>query len=352
MKVLLLIGVPLLFVDSFDLTTPRHLFAPRALQRTTAPLQKAKPSESESNSFLFSSPGDLRYLTKEEDGRAKLKSEMLGNGDERSIAGGFHQVDRDEASEILGWDATRLSEELESGEITATALMNLTLARIDELNPTLNAIILLRHRDELLEQARIADASPRKGWLHGIPTAIKDLSNIRRLPTTMGGSPLYPDFVPSDSDPFVDRLLEAGCIVIGKTNAPESGLGSHTFNDRWGTTFNPYSTQNSAGGSSGGAAVALSARMLAFADGSDMMGSLRNPAGWNNVYSIRPTAGLIEPDTTDGNLLPYPISTVGPMARSPRDLARLLETMAGSDRFLDGLCGRREFKYYHDSLAW
>jgi amidase len=237
--------------------------------------------------------------------------------------------------DILTLDAHGISTALEKGELTAVELMEFTLDRIGRINPLVgDAIVLLRDRTELLEEAAQADSSLRKGWLHGIPIAIKDLSNCQGIPTTMGGSllPLFQDFVPLSSDPFVQRLIDAGAIVIGKTNTPEGGLGSHTYS-RLGRTCNPYDLSKSAGGSSGGAAVAVVTRMLALADGSDMMGSLRNPAGWNNLYSIRPTAGMMEYDETARNPLDYPISTVGPIARTVQDLAQCLETMAGSDKF-------------------
>jgi amidase len=234
--------------------------------------------------------------------------------------------------EIMSLDASTLSTFMESGDITAVQLMQATLARVHQLNPTYRAIINLAPDYVLLEKAQQADESPRRGWLHGIPIAIKDLSNVKDFPTTLGGSPLVDHDVVSDtSDDFCQHLMDAGAIVIGKTNTPEHGLGSHTFNSKWGTTINPYSSSQeykTAGGSSGGAAVAVATRMLCLADGSDMMGSLRNPAAWNNIYSHRPTSGLLGADETHCNPLPFPISTVGPMARTPRDLALLLETMS------------------------
>jgi amidase len=234
--------------------------------------------------------------------------------------------------DILELDAHCMSAMLEKGDLTAVELMEFTLDRIERINPLVEAIVLLRDRTELLEEAQQADRSTRKGWLHGIPIAIKDLSNCKGIPTTMGGSPLFQDFVPTTSDCFVQRLLDDGAIVIGKTNAAEEGLGSHTFN-RLGRTCNPYDLSKSAGGSSGGAAVAVATRLLAFADGSDMMGSLRNPAGWNNLYSHRPTAGMLEHEKITRNPLDYPLSTVGPIARTVKDLAHCLETMAGRDNF-------------------
>jgi len=232
---------------------------------------------------------------------------------------------------ILSLDAYTLSKRMEAGEITSLELMEATLDRIHQCNPSFRALINLLPDEELLEKARDADNTPRQGWLHGIPMAIKDLSNAAGFPTTLGGSPLVDQtVVATENDDFCQRLVDAGAIVIGKTNTPEHGLGSHTFNTKWGTTRNSYSQSKSAGGSSGGAAVAVATCMLCVADGSDMMGSLRNPAGWNNIYSFRPTAGMMGTDDLDCNPLPYPISTVGPMARTPRDLALLLETMTNS----------------------
>jgi amidase len=236
--------------------------------------------------------------------------------------------------DILNLDALSLSRAIESKQITCEELMKATLDRIDEVNPRCNAIILVRDRNELMEEARCADQNPRRGWLHGIPTAIKDISNAKGIATTMGGSRLSKNFVPNFNDFHVGNLVQAGAIVIGKTNSPENGLGSHTFNERWGATLNPFDFTKSAGGSSGGAGVAVASRILCAADGTDMMGSLRNPAGWNNIYSHRPTAGMIRGSmASKKNPLPYPTSTAGPMARTPMDCAMLLETMAGKDRF-------------------
>jgi amidase len=234
--------------------------------------------------------------------------------------------------DILALDAHGISRLLEKGDLTAVELMEATLDRIDRINPLVQAIVLLRDQTELLQEALEADRSPRKGWLHGIPIAIKDLSNCKGIPTTMGGSPLFQVVPSTSSDCFVQRLLDEGAIVIGKTNTPESGLGSHTYS-RLGRTCNPYDLSKSAGGSSGGAAVAVATRLLPFADGSDMMGSLRNPAGWNNLYSHRPTAGMLEYENMARNPLDYPISTVGPIARTVKDLAHCLETMAGREKF-------------------
>ena len=230
---------------------------------------------------------------------------------------------------LLDWDASDLSEALAARRISAVELMQATLARIEAVNGKVNAIVSLRDRDTLLTEAQAADASPRKGWLHGIPMAIKDLADAEGLPTSQG-SPLF-GLEPATRDhPAVARLRAAGAIFIGKTNTPEFGLGSHTFNPVHGATRNPYDLSRSAGGSSGGAAAALAARLVAVADGSDMMGSLRNPAGWNNVYGMRPTWGTV-PSDDGGDLFLHQLSTLGPMARSPRDLAALLDVMRGAD---------------------
>jgi amidase len=230
---------------------------------------------------------------------------------------------------ILDQTALALSDKLEKGEVTAVEVMQATLERIAAVNTDVNAIVSLRDGADLLAEARQADAAPRKRWLHGIPIAIKDLANAKGLPTSMG-SPLFEGEIAQKDDLMVKRLRDAGALIIGKTNTPEFGLGSHTFNPVHGATCNPYDLGRSAGGSSGGAAAALAARMLTVADGSDMMGSLRNPAGWNNVYGMRPTWGTV-PSEPGGDVFLHQLSTSGPMARCPADLAALLDTMTGSD---------------------
>lgn len=230
---------------------------------------------------------------------------------------------------ILDQTALNLSASLENGEVSAVDVMQATLDRIAAVNADINAIVSLRDGDALLAEARAADAAPRKGWLHGIPIAIKDLSNAKDLPTSMG-SPLYDGVIAEKDDLVVARLRAAGALIIGKTNTPEFGLGSHTFNPVHGATRNPYDLGRSVGGSSGGAAAALAARMLTVADGSDMMGSLRNPAGWNNVYGMRPTWGTV-PGEPAGDVYLHQLSTLGPIARCPADLAALLDTMTGAD---------------------
>ncbi len=230
---------------------------------------------------------------------------------------------------ILDQPAHIISAALTTGDLTAVTLMQATLDRITLCNTDLNAIVSLRDPDALMAEAAAADATPQKGWLHGIPLAVKDLADAAGLPTTMG-SPAFGAGVAQTSGVMVQRLQDAGAIVIGKTNTPEFGLGSHTFNPVFGATQNAIQPGRSAGGSSGGAAVALASGMVCIADGSDMMGSLRNPAGWNGVWGLRPTFGLV-PAEPDGDLFLHPLSTGGPMARHPRDIALLLDTMAGQD---------------------
>lgn len=230
-----------------------------------------------------------------------------------------------------------LSAAIDRREISVSEVMEETLDRIGRINPGLTAIVSLRDADALRAEAREVEAGPRRGWLHGIPVAIKDLAHAEGLPSSMG-SPLFAGQVAEEDSLFVARLRAAGAIVIGKTNTPEFGLGSQTYNQVFGSTSNPYDRTRTCGGSSGGAAVALAAGLLSVADGSDMMGSLRNPAGWNNVYGMRPTWGLIPPDPVGDSFLPQ-LSTAGPMARNPRDLGALLEMMAGPDpRLPHGLC--------------
>jgi amidase len=218
---------------------------------------------------------------------------------------------------------------LRAGRLSAEALMGETLERIAEVNPKVNAIVSLRDAEALMAEARAADRSEPVGPLHGLPMAIKDLADVAGMPTSMG-SPLFAGQVAEADSLFVARLRAAGAIFVGKTNAPEFGLGSHTFNEVFGATRNPYDPSRSAGGSSGGAGVALATKMVALADGSDAMGSLRNPAAWNNVYGMRPTWGLV-PGEPEGELFLHQLTTDGPMARSPADLALLLGVMAGPD---------------------
>jgi amidase len=231
--------------------------------------------------------------------------------------------------DISTWEAGAQAAAIAAGEVSAEDVMQATLARIGQVNPGVNAVVSLRDEGVLLAEAKAAENRPPEGPLHGLPIAIKDLADARGLPTSQG-SPAFAGQMAARDSLHVARLRAAGAIVVGKTNTPEFGLGSHTYNPVYGVTCNPYDRARSCGGSSGGAAVALATGMLSIADGSDMMGSLRNPAGWCNVYGMRPTWGVV-PGTPEGESFLHPISTNGPMARSPADLALMLGVMGGRE---------------------
>lgn len=234
---------------------------------------------------------------------------------------------------ITALSARALSAAIHARKLSCAEVMTAFLDRIEALNPQVNALISVRPRDALLAEAARADAElaagRSRGWLHGIPQAPKDLTATRDIPTTKGYRGLHAHLPPEDSV-IVERLRATGAILIGKTNTPEFGLGSHTYNALFGITRNAWDRTRSAGGSSGGTAVALALEMLPVADGSDMMGSLRNPAGWNNIYGLRPTAGLV-PMAPQPELFFNQLSTEGPMARNVADLAMLLSVQAGHD---------------------
>jgi len=233
---------------------------------------------------------------------------------------------------INEFGALDLSRALHTQQFSCRELMLATLAQLDRLNPGSHAVVSRVDSDALLAQADLRDAQLARGesmgWMHGIPQAIKDLANVQGLRTTLG-SPLMKDFVASEDGLMAQRMKAAGAIVIGKTNTPEFGLGSHTFNEVFGPTRNAWDPSKSAGGSSGGAAVALAQRMLPVADGSDFMGSLRNPAGWNHVFGLRPSQGRV-PMSPAQDVFMAQLGTEGPMGRHVRDVAMLLSTQAGA----------------------
>ncbi|MBI2771630.1 MAG: amidase [Burkholderiales bacterium] len=229
--------------------------------------------------------------------------------------------------------AAALSALVHGRNASCREVMQAHLARIHEINPAYNAIVSLAPDDALLAQADACDAElaqgGSRGWLHGLPIAIKDIADAVGFPTTRGCT-LLAGSMPVRDSVMVERIKAAGAIVIGKTNTPELGLGSHTFNNVFGATRNAWDPTVTAGGSSGGAAVALAQRLLPVADGSDFMGSLRNPAGWNHVFGMRPTQGRV-PLGPGPDVWVDQLGTEGPMARSVDDLARLLATQAGHD---------------------
>jgi amidase len=237
------------------------------------------------------------------------------------------------ASEITDWTGVELSRRIHARAVSAREVMQAYLARIDRLNPTFNAIVSRVDSDALLAQAGVRDdelaAGRSRGWLHGFPMALKDAVATKGIATTIG-SPLLAGNIPDYDDFSSERLKAAGAIIIGKTNVPELGLGSHTYNDLFGITGNAYDPTRVAGGSSGGAAVALALRMQAVADGSDMMGSLRNPAAFNNIFGFRPSQGLV-PSGPKGDQWVNQLATEGPMGRTVADLVQLLSIQAGRD---------------------
>lgn len=235
--------------------------------------------------------------------------------------------------ELTDLDAAQLSQAIHQRRASCREVMQAYLARIHALNPRLNAIVNLAPDDVLLRQADERDAllaaGRSLGFLHGVPLAIKDGAHATGFPTTHGLR-LYAAALPAADSLVTARMKAAGGIVVGKTNLPEFGLGSHTFNGLFGATPNAWDEAVSAGGSSGGAAVALAQRLLPLADGSDFMGSLRNPAGWNHVFGMRPSQGRV-PAWPKADVWVSQLATEGPMARNVHDLAQLLSIQAGYD---------------------
>ena len=227
-------------------------------------------------------------------------------------------------------DAVALSAAIKARQVSCVEVMAAYLAQIERVNPRVNAIVSLQDREDLLRQAKEREAQLSRGeylgWMHGFPHAVKDLEATKSIRTTMG-SPLLKDFVPKEDSILVERLKSAGAIIIGKTNVPEFGLGSQSYNPVFGTTLNAHDTTKTAGGSSGGAATALALRMVPVADGGDHGGSLRNPAAFNSVFGFRTSFGRV-PSNTFEVFMPS-LSVHGPMARTVPDLAMLLSVIAG-----------------------
>jgi len=237
------------------------------------------------------------------------------------------------ATRIVELNAVSLSRAIAERQMSCREVMQAYLAQIERLNPKVNAIVSLQPPEGLLAQADERDAQlargERMGWMHGFPQAPKDLANTAGIVTTMG-SPILKDFVPASDAIAVARMRASGAIFVGKTNTPEFGLGSHTYNPVFGTTGNAWDPTKSAGGSSGGTAVALALNMLPVADGSDMMGSLRNPGAWNNVFGLRPSMGRV-PYGPSAEVFFQQLGYEGPMGRSVADVAMLLSVQAGYD---------------------
>jgi amidase len=233
---------------------------------------------------------------------------------------------------IVEMPAWELSRQIHEKKVSCSEVMTAYLDQIDRVNPKVNAIVALQERDGLMKQAAEKDKALRSGrddgWMHGFPQAIKDLEETQGIVTTYACR-IFKDFVPPADSLMVARMKKAGSIIVGKTNTPEWGFGSQTYNEVYGATANPYNTDLSSGGSSGGAACSLAMRMQAVADGSDFMGSLRNPAGWCNVYGYRPSWGRIPSPGLE--LFMNTFAVRGPMGRTVADLALLLGTLSGYD---------------------
>ncbi len=233
-------------------------------------------------------------------------------------------------SDICYMTATEMAQRIQARELSCREVMQAHLTRIDRINPKVNAIVSQIPPEQVLAAADAADEALSHGEiagpLHGLPIAHKDLVPTKGLRTTWG-SPIFKDFVPDHDGLIVQRLKKAGAITIGKTNTPEFGAGSQTFNPVFGETLNPYDITKTCGGSSGGAAVALACGMLPLADGSDMGGSLRNPGNFCNITGFRTSPGRVP---IWPNLVAWsPLSVEGPMARTVRDLALMLSVIAG-----------------------
>ncbi len=236
------------------------------------------------------------------------------------------------STDIIFSSARELSDRIHQKDVSAREVMEAHLAQIEKINPQIDAIVSMIDPDEAIQQAIDKDrdlaTGSKTGLLHGFPHAVKDLYDAAGFPTTFG-SPLFAENIAAQDALIVQRIRRAGAIIIGKTNVPEFGLGSHTYNRVFGPCHNPYDLSKSAGGSSGGAGAALATGMVPVADGSDMGGSLRNPGNFNNVVGLRVSPGLVP---AWPNAKPWlGLSVKGPMARTVDDCAFLLSVMAGPD---------------------
>src|SRR5215475_8991233 len=250
-----------------------------------------------------------------------------------AAASGFtSSANGDSGTSSVHWmSAIEMARLIRAKKLSAREVLAEHLKQIERVNPKVNAIVTLATEMAGKAAARADEMQARGaklGPLHGLPAAHKDLRETRGIRTTFG-SPLYRDYIPAENDLIVDRLQNAGAITLGKTNTPEFGAGSQTFNTVFGATRNPWDLTKTCGGSSGGAAVALACGLVPVADGSDMGGSLRNPAAFCNVVGFRPTVGRV-PDPKAAFAWST-LSTSGCLGRSVADLAFVLSTIAGPD---------------------
>jgi len=231
--------------------------------------------------------------------------------------------------DLCALTAVELAARIRAKQVSAREVMTAHLARIERVNPQVNAIVTLVAERAMADATRADEALARgdtPGPLHGLPVAHKDLVDTAGIRTTRG-SPFFRDHVPAHDALIVTRIRAAGAVTLGKTNTPELGAGSQTFNTLFGATKNPYDLTRTCGGSSGGAAVSLACGMLPIADGSDTGGSLRNPAAFCNVVGFRPSPGRVPSESGSWS----PLSVSGPMARTVADVALFLSAIAGPD---------------------
>lgn len=237
------------------------------------------------------------------------------------------------AAGIAGMSAVALSRAIHAREASCVEVLDACYAQIDRLNPVVNALVAFADRDAMRRQARALDERLARGEslgpLHGFPQAPKDIMPAAGMVTTKG-SPIFAGQVSQADCVVFERMRAGGCLFVARSNSPEFGLGGHTYNPVYGTTRNAWDATRSAGGSSGGAAVAVALSMLPVADGSDMMGSLRTPAAFNNVYGLRTSVGCV-PHGPGEEVFFQQFSVAGPMARDVPDLALLLSVQAGFD---------------------
>ena len=267
------------------------------------------------------------------------RREFIGGATGLGVAAAFPSgpADRLAASQvptgIVDFSASQLSAAIRQKQVGCVEVMRAYLQHIHRHNPVYNAIVSMADDDRLIGQAEEADAALARGeywgWMHGMPHAVKDLHDVRGFPTTQG-SPIYAGTVAEDDQVIVGRIRARGAIFIGKTNVPEFGMGSQSYNPVFGVTASAYDPALTAGGSSGGAASGVGTHMLPVADGSDLMGSLRNPGAFNNVIGFRPSQGRV-PGSGSGDLFYQQMSTGGPIGRNTEDAIRLLHTIAGRD---------------------
>ncbi len=246
-------------------------------------------------------------------------------------AAGFHASASEQPaqSELCDLTAVEMAARLARKEVSAREVMSAHLAQIERINPKLNAMVTLVPEQAMAAAAKADETIIRRdpvGVLHGLPVAHKDLVETAGIRTTFG-SPFYRENIPTHDALIVTRIRAAGAITVGKTNTPEFGAGSQTFNTVFGATRNPYDLTKTCGGSSGGAATAVAARMLPIADGSDMGGSLRNPPAFCNVVGLRPSPGRVASESSSWS----PLSVSGPIARTVADAALFLSAIAGAD---------------------